>query len=208
MRFSATTMVMAVMTVAAFMMGTALLSTREHQAGSVNTYIAVHFIACSLFLSLFLSFFLPLPFVSLLPCFSLFYLRVYVVLSQPWIPTAFARLRCTVFVCLRRIAAFWASPLFQAHTPLLSKCILFHLFYIFGSCRSRMLYQAIVTRRHYRTTLDPPLARALLATIVAFTARLWVRQPATSLHNTTSIYRYIIYCQSIIKRRVRMYHSY
>lgn len=106
MRFSATTMVMAVMTVAAFMMGTALLSTREHQAGSVNTYSAVHFIAYTLFFSLFLSFFfLPLPFVSL-PVSLFFYLRVYVVLSQPWIPTAFARLRCTVFACLRRIAAF------------------------------------------------------------------------------------------------------
>ena len=53
------------------MMGTALLSTREHQAGSVNTYSAVHFIAYTLFFSLFLSFFfLSLPFVSL-PCFSL-----------------------------------------------------------------------------------------------------------------------------------------
>lgn len=76
MRFSATTMVMAVMTVAAFMMGTALLSTREHQAGSVNTYIAVHFIACSLFLS-FSLFFSASPFCISSPLFfSLLFARL------------------------------------------------------------------------------------------------------------------------------------
>lgn len=145
MRFSATTMVMAVMTVAAFMMGTALLSTREHQAGSVNTYSAVHFIAYTLFFSLFLS-----------SCFSLL---------------LFARL-CGTFATVDtyrlRAAALHGVCMFAADRSILSifsvlgtytaslKVYTFRYIIYIGSCRSRMLYQAIVTRRHYRTTLDPP----------------------------------------------------
>lgn len=207
MRFSATTMVMAVMTVAAFMMGTALLSTREHQAGSVNTYIAVHFIACSLFLS-FSLFFSTSPFCISSPLFfSLLFAR----LCGTFATVDTYRLRAAalhgVFFNVCGGSQHFEHLLCFRHIHRISQSVYSSdILYIFGSCRSRMLYQAIVTRRHYRTTLDPPLARALLATIVAFTARLWVRQPATSPHNTTSIYRYI-YCQSIIKRRARMYHS-
>lgn len=192
MRFSATTMVMAVMTVAAFMMGTALLSTREHQAGSVNTYIAVHFIACSLFLS-FSLFFSASPFCISSPLFfSLLFAR----LCGTFATVDTYRLRAAAlhgvfFNVCGGSQHFEHLLCFSTYTASL-KVYTLPILYIFGSCRSRMLYQAIVTRRHYRTTLDSPLARALLATIVAFTARLWVRQPATSPHNTTSIYRYIL----------------
>lgn len=205
MRFSATTMVMAVMTVAAFMMGTALLSTREHQAGSVNTYIAVHFIACSLFLS-FSLFFSTSPFcISSLVFLSFICAFMWYFRNRGYLPPSRGCAARCLYVCGG--SQHFEHPLCFRHIHRISQSVYSSdILYIFGSCRSRMLYQAIVTRRHYRTTLDSPLARALLATIVAFTARLWVRQPATSPHNTTSIYRYI-YCQSIIKRRVRMYHS-
>lgn len=125
---------------------------------------------------------------SLFLSFSLFFSTSPFCISSPlFFSLLFARL-CGTFATVDtyrlRAAALHGVCMFAADRSILSissvsgtytaslKVYTLPILYIFGSCRSRMLYQAIVTRRHYRTTLDPPLARALLATIVAFTARL------------------------------------